>query len=69
MHGNGGRASGYLDVGCTPALHDPRPLLLAPSKVFLTKEYTTYGKYTVKLWDAPTSTWKHIAIDDYIPVG
>lgn len=41
----------------------------AVQQVFLTKEYTAYGKYTVKLWDAPNSKWKHIAVDDYIPVG
>lgn len=47
------------------SLPPPPPLWWWPPQVFLTKEYTAYGKYTVKLFDAPHDKWVHVAVDDW----
>ncbi|EFJ51357.1 hypothetical protein VOLCADRAFT_103605 [Volvox carteri f. nagariensis] len=41
----------------------------AVQQVFLTKEYNAYGKYKVRLYDAPKEAWVTIAVDDWIPCG
>lgn len=35
--------------------------------MFLTKEYTNYGRYRIRLWDAPNEKWVTLTIDDWIP--
>ncbi|KAG2452830.1 hypothetical protein HYH02_002176 [Chlamydomonas schloesseri] len=39
----------------------------AVQQVFLTKEYTNYGRYRIRLWDAPNEKWVTLTIDDWIP--
>ncbi|KAG2499705.1 hypothetical protein HYH03_002640 [Edaphochlamys debaryana] len=39
----------------------------AVQQVFLTKEYTHYGKYRIRLYDAPKDKWVTVVIDDWIP--
>jgi hypothetical protein len=37
----------------------------AVQQVFVTDEYNSYGKYTIKVFDAPRMEWKRIAVDDW----
>ncbi|GIL81853.1 hypothetical protein Vretimale_1434 [Volvox reticuliferus] len=41
----------------------------AVQQIFVTKEYNAYGKYKVRLYDAPKEAWVTIAVDDWIPCG
>lgn len=36
-------------------------------QLFLTKTISPAGKYTLRLWDIHTQSWKQITIDDKIP--
>ncbi|GIL43768.1 hypothetical protein Vafri_1395 [Volvox africanus] len=41
----------------------------AVQQIFVTKEYNAYGKYKVRLYDAPKEAWVNVAVDDWIPCG
>ncbi|GFR49847.1 hypothetical protein Agub_g11947 [Astrephomene gubernaculifera] len=41
----------------------------AVQQVFLTKEYNEYGKYRLRLYDAPKEAWVTLTVDDWIPCG
>ncbi|MEW5310131.1 MAG: hypothetical protein WDW38_001958 [Sanguina aurantia] len=40
----------------------------AVQEVFITDEYSHYGKYRVKLFNRPTNKWVYLNVDDHIPV-
>lgn len=37
-------------------------------QLFVTKQYSHRGKYTVKLFDSAQDEWRHITVDDHFPV-
>eukprot|EP00854_Cymbomonas_tetramitiformis_P010323 gene10323-12209_t len=39
----------------------------AVKRVFVSKQYSRYGKYTVRLFDKVNNKWLRISVDDYIP--
>lgn len=35
--------------------------------LFITKRYSTYGKYTLQLWDGVAERWEEVPVDNYVP--
>ena len=62
--GQGGLGDCWLmSVIATVAAVSPESI----RRLFVTKRYSTYGKYTLQLYDGVADAWEEVVVDNYVP--